>query len=106
MSACPRRREIGQRADPKADDVEGDRCTYCGSMSPDAFFAAIEAGAEIVGTDKNYKVYVRPGAGEQHKFYFQHLDEAGQRRFIDLHNAKKIEYEPMFGLYTKPFFFA
>lgn len=33
-------------------------CSYCGSISPDELFAAIEAGAEIGPTDKSYKVYV------------------------------------------------
>jgi hypothetical protein len=33
-------------------------CSYCGSLSPDELFAAIEAGHKIGPTDKNYKIYV------------------------------------------------
>lgn len=33
-------------------------CSYCGSLSPYEFFAAIERGNEVVPTDKNYKAYV------------------------------------------------
>lgn len=33
-------------------------CGYCGSMHPDDLFTAIDAGAMITGTDKNYKIYV------------------------------------------------
>jgi hypothetical protein len=42
-------------------------CSYCGSLSPEQFFAAIDAGCELGPTDKNYKVYVDrpdPRAGE------------------------------------------
>lgn len=128
-------------------------CRYCGSMHPDELFAAIEAGAMVTGTDKNYKIYVEPahpdpdgarviGASDRKpdygtgwvevtdenreslgwagrykfaqigkngrtahlKFYFEHLDEAAQQRFIDLYNEKKINLEPHFGLYVAPFF--
>jgi hypothetical protein len=90
-------------------DVHGDSwrtlngarwCRYCGSMHPDDFFRAIEEGAEITGTDKNYKVYV----SDNRKFYFEHFDTAAQQRFIDLYNAKKLNLEPQFGLYVAPFF--
>lgn len=33
-------------------------CSYCGSLSPDLLFKAIEAGYTLDPTDKNYKVYV------------------------------------------------
>lgn len=33
-------------------------CSYCGSLSPEALFAAIEQGVELGPTDKNYKMYV------------------------------------------------
>lgn len=145
----------------------GPTCSYCGSISQDAFFAAIEDGAEIGPTDKSYKVYVEmanpdpdamrvvagssgdenPGYGDyckrerdltpeeadlahrcgwgtlrdlatsdhwicfgpsgpvKHgKFYFQHLDDAGKDRFIELHNAKKIKIGYPGHFYTPPFF--
>lgn len=41
------------------DRRDGHRaCSYCGSLSPDELFAAIEAGCELGPTDKSYKVYV------------------------------------------------
>lgn len=33
-------------------------CSYCGSISPETFFDAIEQGCELGPTDKSYKVYV------------------------------------------------
>lgn len=33
-------------------------CSYCGSISQEAFLAAVEAGLEVTPTDKNYKMYV------------------------------------------------
>jgi hypothetical protein len=58
--SCPRRGESFQKP---GNDWWGNRdghkaCSFCGSMSPDELFAAIEAGAELGPTDKNYKVYV------------------------------------------------
>lgn len=136
-------------------------CNYCGSMHPEDLFAAIEAGAQIDGTDKNYKIYVNTphpdaekpcvlssanydfGGGaikvtdenvntlplddyqRKHyndgshwvriqprppmahaKFYFYHFDEAQMIRFIELYNTKKLNLEPMFGLYRMPYFMA
>lgn len=153
---CPRRLEPFCHDDGKEDDWtmrDGYRaCSFCGSLHPDDFFAAIEAGRMLVGTDKNYKVYVdmpNPRAGKtvevgsetgpafdrdgnpnkpdltllekargrydrkimgiagstvQAKFYWQHLDGAGQDRFIQLYNGKRINIEPRFGLYRTPYF--
>ena len=85
-------------------------CNYCGSLSPEQFFKAIEDGCEIGPTDKSYKVYINGekapvvrGAG---KFYFQHLTEAGQRKFIAFLNAKKIKIGYPGHFYVTPFFIA
>lgn len=79
-------------------------CSYCGSMSPEEFFKAVEAGAEVGPTDKNYKAYVR-GAGHGHaKFYFQHLSDADKTRFIELFNTKKMKIGMPGHFYTTPFF--
>ena len=54
-------------------------CSYCGSLRPDVFFAAVEAGAEIVPTDKSYKVYVcmpDPRAGAQRVISKTHRRES------------------------------
>lgn len=43
-------------------------CSYCGSIDAATLFAAIEAGAQLEPTDKNYKVYVtiaNPKAGQR-----------------------------------------
>lgn len=37
---------------------DDETCSYCGSISPDAFFRAIDEGCELGPTDKDYKVYV------------------------------------------------
>lgn len=76
-------------------------CSFCGSIHQDDFFAAVEEGAEIGPTDKSYKVYVRDAGG---KFYFQHLDNAGRARFIELHNAGRITYGYPGHLYVRPYF--
>lgn len=76
---------------------------HCGSMHAEDFLKALEAGAMLIGTDKNYKVYVR-NADDQSKFYFNHLDEAGQWRFIEMFNEKRMNIEPTFGLYVTPYF--
>jgi len=114
---CPRRSELG--IDPTVHKVpeldswapprnEGRgindtvrTCSWCGSMHPDDFFAAIERGEEIGPTDKNYKAYVGDSVG---KFYFQHLGDEQKKRFVELVNSKamKIGYPGHF--YVLPFF--
>lgn len=81
------------------------RCSYCGSMSEEAFFKAIEDGVAITPTDKNYKVYVDvPFATGIGKFYFQHLSEEGRQKFISLHNDRKMVFKEPGYLYTMPYF--
>lgn len=97
---CPRQAETGWEGETTwhADGT----CSYCGSLSPAKFFEAIEAGAEIGPTDKNYKVYVK---GDSHaKFYFQHLSEDDKRHFIDLMNANKVLIGYPHHFYVRPFF--
>lgn len=72
---CPRRmNEWGpwERAEGLDEYLDGHGviggprgCSFCGSMSPDDFLAAVKSGAEVGPTDKNYKLYVswpRPDA--------------------------------------------
>lgn len=94
---CPRRRESAMdREGPLRSSGPGldtwtewphepDRkmCSYCGSMPPEAFWAAVEARERLIPTDKNYKVYVDPG---NRKFYFQHFSPEDQQRFVALMN--------------------
>jgi hypothetical protein len=61
---CPRRSEsvLGSRSGNDEWNERrpgaGRQCSYCGSLHPDDFFAAVEAGAELGPTDKSYKVYI------------------------------------------------
>lgn len=161
---CPRGPAPGGPFKPPFDGSAfwtGDEtCSYCGSLSADAFFRAVEAGAVISPTDKNYKVYVdlaephpdeptirmsqsggdgsRPdgddwikgdepaaiaiaereggynpeqwvkvtprGPKRFGKFYFPHLSEDEQNRFIDLLNAKKVSLAEPGHFYVLPYF--
>jgi hypothetical protein len=131
---CPRRDEggLGARAFPGPDSWREDKtCSFCGSMAPTEFFRVVEAGGEIVPTDKNYKAYVRgPGLRQtfrdcprdttcrgpedcthwttrdvsESKFYFQHFDAADRARFIELHNSKRMKIGFPGHFYARPYF--
>ncbi len=59
MFTCPRQGESGIGAgEVKQAFWRGGECSFCGSISQDRFFEAVEAGCEIGPTDKNYKAYV------------------------------------------------
>src|SRR6202044_1854444 len=95
LQTCPRRIEDGRIpgspfVGSDSVDVWGkDRtCSYCGSLHPDDFIAALESGERLVPTDKNYKAYL----GDHKKFYYQHLSEDQKRRFIELCNNKQINF--------------
>ena len=89
-------------------------CSYCGSMSPEFLFEAIELGCEIGPTDKDYKIYVNVTKevieknpsfslpGGMPKFYFQHFDRENAIKFIDLYNEGKINMPNNF--YVFPYF--
>lgn len=101
--SCPRRSEAPyQITPPETDNWDKGTCSYCGSISQEDFLAAVEAGEEIGPTDKSYKAYIHSGSFR--KFYFQHLDESGRAKFIELYNNKtmKLGYPGYF--YTRPFF--
>lgn len=105
---CPRRAEIGVPmayaqtigSDEYEKRGESRACSYCGSMAPDDFMDSVRAGVKVGPTDKNYKAYV----GDRGKFYYQHLDEAQCREFVDLHNAKRIIWGSPGYPYVLPFF--
>ena len=62
LFACPRRSE-GVPAFMKNDlDYwrDDDTCSYCGSLSPEKFFAAVVDGVEVGPTDKPYQAYLDP----------------------------------------------
>lgn len=57
-TACPRQAEGGPLSREPVFPHEDGSCGYCGSLSPEQFFEAIERGDEIGPTDKSYKAYV------------------------------------------------
>ncbi|AVT76627.1 hypothetical protein RPPS3_25640 [Rhodopseudomonas palustris] len=107
---CPRRSDGAPASFAKRRDWwlkrqdEQRSCSYCGSMHPDDLFAAINAGAELVPTDKDYKLYVRNGDARQEEFYFQHFTAEQQLRFIDLYNKKRLKLAFPGHFYRLPFF--
>ena len=103
---CPRRDEGGPGPSlfPEGDDWKAGRCTYCGSMAPDKFMRLAGEGVELTPTDKNYKVYVKAPDNPNAKFYFQHLDEAQRRAFVELLNAKTLNLAYPGRFYVLPFF--
>lgn len=78
-------------------------CSYCGSWHPDDMLEYIENGGQIGPTDKSYKIYL---ACSPNKFYFQHLDADGKRKFIELLNAQKVVIGHPGHFYVMPFFAA
>jgi hypothetical protein len=65
-------------------------CSFCGSISEETFFKAIEDGVVLGTTDKNYKVYVRTPNLPHGKFYFQHMSVEGRAKLIQLMNDGKV----------------
>lgn len=110
---CGRRREMGLNTPgrsrlPETDHYRADgACSFCGSVSQEAFLAFVEAGGVVGPTDKGYKAYLHgteavPAPGT--KFYFQHLDEAGRQSFIELHNSRRMRIGVPGYFYTRPYF--
>jgi hypothetical protein len=100
---CERRREVFRADNLVAEDFwypNSQTCSYCGSLRPDEFFAAIEAGKKITPTDKSYKAYI----DNHQKFYFQHLSSDEQQKLIDLINAGKVQFEYPGRFYVLPYF--
>lgn len=61
MQPCPRQHYEATMASQKRHHShweENGTCSYCGSISPEMLFKAIEDGCELGPTDKDYKVYV------------------------------------------------
>lgn len=104
---CPRRGEGPQYDVKDADSYRSNVCSYCGSLHPNIFMAALEVGgAELTPTDKNYKVYIQREAFGRQKFYFQHLSEEQMIRFVELSNARELKLSIPGHFYVRPFFMA
>lgn len=162
MQPCPRQAEatMATQRQHQSHWRDDGTCSYCGSLSPELFWEAINGGNELGPTDKDYKVYVDrpdpdagtpwiytsqnfepeskegwqlatqelldslpkfPRAWHQHqlghwvriepkhairhdKFYFYHLDEEGQRRFIEMLNGGVLNIGYPGRFYRLPFF--
>jgi len=66
-NTCPRRFDLGayNAGITGHDALRGDgTCSYCGSISEEAFLVACDRGDQLGPTDKNYKVYVDLPEGE------------------------------------------
>lgn len=70
-------------------------------LTPSVALDQIEAGEEIIPTDKNYKMYVGP---KQDKCYFDEFTVEEKQRFIDLWNSKKLRIGYPYYFYVLPFF--
>ncbi len=67
----------------------------CDQHGLDSYAREHYVGSWVKIEDRSPKVHL--------KFYYQHLDEAGQDRFIEAFNAKKLKLNS-FGLYVAPYF--
>lgn len=104
---CGRRHDfLAWQGDRHGEDYwrKDGTCSYCGSISPEALFEAVAAGARLTPTDKNYKVYVDLPERHHTKFYFQHLDDAGQKQFVKLLNDRALNIGEPGYFYRLPFF--
>lgn len=105
MYPCPRASAVRGHKEPH--QREDGSCSYCGSLSVERFFKAIEESKELGPTDKDYKVYVNEAKTAQNptgKFYFYHLNEEEMKRFVELFNAKKLKIGYPGHFYAMPFF--
>lgn len=102
MSLCPRRLEHGDPPGDHGDDTAPDgHCRYCGGLSGDEVMRRIEAGEQVIPTDKSYKIYL-----ENAKAYFQHLSDVQMDRFVEILNAKKMNIGHPGYFYVRPYFIA
>ncbi len=89
-SICPRQDQEAVLAVQRAHVAhwrEDGSCSYCGSITEAAFFAAIEAGRLIGPTDKNYKAYVdlpNPNAGTMRICAWSNSKPSGGDKWIEV----------------------
>lgn len=68
-----------ERRAPDARNPDGEpfrRCSYCGSIHPEDFIAAIDAGAQLGGSDWKY--------GWPHKFYLMNIPNPNKDRQAEI----------------------
>jgi hypothetical protein len=86
-------------------DIVERTCVYCGSAHPDEFMTAVNSGAKLESTDKDYKVYlVQQRPWSMRKFYFAHLSMEQRAEFIQLLNGNAVSFSPNNRFTVLPFF--
>lgn len=113
MITCPRRmEEFGPWEDTEGLDqyehggglvTQARSCSFCGSLPPDDFMAMVRSGVTVDPTDKDYKAYIGPEQ-DKAKFYYQHLNDAQRREFVELLNGGRISLGYPGRFYVLPFF--
>ncbi len=114
---CPRRQEnpgpwsfIPDKDTWRENESGRLTCSYCGSLAPELFMEAVEAGYSVVPTDKNYKAYVNiprqrsDRYPDMEKVYFMHLSQSQMLRLTDLLNQKKVNFAEPGHFYVLPYF--
>ena len=113
MLPCPRRIESSLGAyNPHEDHwVEGETCSWCGSLNPDLLLRRLEQGGgeflfrhkkRIQGTRDDYEWVTE--TRKWAKFYFQHFTQEQRTHFVQLLNDKRIKLGPPGYFYRLPFF--
>lgn len=71
---------------------ENDTCSHCGGLRPSLALEAIRAGARVVPTDKNYKIYLEGVPGRDWaKCYLNHFSESQAVEFVLLEKEGKMK---------------
>lgn len=88
---CPRSIAEGRPFNAKWEVSGGERrCSYDGSMHPDAFMEYVKAGKTVGSTDKSYKFYAQDDGFQ--KFYTHHLSNEQGFEFWELWQAAQINF--------------
>jgi hypothetical protein len=100
---CPARNGDPKHAVPRYKSPDWWRddgtCSFCGSITPDAFFEAAIAGQALIPTDKPDLVRI----GDR-KLRFQHLGDGHREKFIALVNQRRLNIDAPGYFYVMPFF--
>jgi len=81
-----------------AEERDQRKAAWVDRMSP----LGTEDGAALA--DMWEREHAHPSCGQEAKFYFQHLSEAQQQEFIELHNSKAMRLAYPGYFYVRPFF--
>jgi len=100
------------------DNFKDNKCSYCGGLDPEVLLEQVRLGkAEVIPTDKTYKIYVNliqeDGSKQNHKCYFYDFTKAQMLEFVRLYNLNVTDKENISTMkigapghfYVLPFFF-